>query len=110
MENIAKRHLAKRGLAMLAAVVAKQFSVSREGLRMATQLLGQRLAAYRADQTAFKVPRGNEREDAPALCVAVKHKHSRFFTDRKQFRVEPMSSNRGAAPHIVRAHMHNPHD
>jgi len=58
MENIAKRHLAKRGLAMLAAVVAKQFSVSRERLRMATQILGNRLAAHRADQTAFKVPGG----------------------------------------------------
>ena len=83
MENFARRHLAKRGLAVLAAVVAEQFSVSRERLRMATQLMGQRFAAHRADQSAFKVPRWNERENAPAFGVAVMHKHSRFFTDRK---------------------------
>ena len=83
MENIARQHLAKRGLAVLAAVVAEQFSISRERLRMATQLMGQQFAARRADQTAFKVPRWNELENALALCVTVMHKHSRFFTDRK---------------------------
>jgi hypothetical protein len=83
VENIARRHLSKRGLAVLAAVVTEQFSIRRERLGVATQLMGQRLAASRADQTALKLPGGNELENSPTLCMTVMNKHRRFFTDRK---------------------------
>jgi hypothetical protein len=84
MENIARRHLAKRGLAVLAAVVAEQFPVRWQRLRIATQLTSKRFAANCTDQSVPEVPGRNKSENTRFVSVTIANEHLGFVAERTQ--------------------------